>query len=380
DRLDPGVLGGRLPRGRRRRRVGVPALWTAPPRPLRRPAARAAPRAAMGPVAVPRRAPDSRRRGAGLARRGGHAAHRAPRTGARGRRAHPLGEGRGAQPDRVVQGAGDERGGDARPGARRARARRAHRGERGRGARGVRGGGAGPGARLRARDHPARDPRHDPRDGRGAHARARAHWRRGQGGARVRRGERLRRHVDAARALPCRGKEDDGDRDRRAARLATARRDRVPHRRRDGAHRDVEGVRRAARRRVVGPRGATAADGRRAGHRLRADRPRVRGRQRPRHAVGGPRDARERAAGAGPARRPAHPARARGEPRRRRGGGRADHPRRHRAPGARQRRRRRARGRLCARRARRARARRPGRAGERGGGLQHRERRELPGL
>ena len=62
---------------------------------------------------------------------------------------------------------------------------------------------------------------------------------------RARARERLVRVRDAQGALPDRGQEDDGLRDRRAARLDAARRDPLPDRRRHGPHRHVEGLRRA---------------------------------------------------------------------------------------------------------------------------------------
>ena len=57
-------------------------------------------------------------------------------------------------------------------------------------------------------------------------------------------------HLDAARAVPDRGQEDHGPGDRRAARLAAARRDRLPHRRGRGHHRHLQGPARAARARL----------------------------------------------------------------------------------------------------------------------------------
>ena len=86
------------------------------------------------------------------------------------------------------------------------------------------------------------------------HARGRAHRRRGKAGARVRGGERLLRRLDAARAVSHRREEDDGHRDRRAVRLEAADAHHLSDRRRHGAHRHVEGVRRDARRRLAARR------------------------------------------------------------------------------------------------------------------------------
>ena len=57
---------------------------------------------------------------------------------------------------------------------------------------------------------------------------------------------RILRRLHAARAVSHRRQEDDGHRARRAARLDAADAHHLPHRRRHGAHRHVEGVRRDA--------------------------------------------------------------------------------------------------------------------------------------
>ena len=62
---------------------------------------------------------------------------RLERTGAPARPGRPLGQGRGRQPDRLVQGARAERRGDARGGGRRGAVRAADRGQRRRGGRGL---------------------------------------------------------------------------------------------------------------------------------------------------------------------------------------------------------------------------------------------------
>ena len=75
------------------------------------------------------------------------------------------------------------------------------------------------------------------------HARRRPHQRL-RPHRRARRGARgLVRRLDAQGALPRRGQEDDGLRAGRAVRLEAARRDPLPHRRRHGPDRHVEGVR-----------------------------------------------------------------------------------------------------------------------------------------
>ena len=89
---------------------------------------------------------------------------------------------------------------------------------------------------------------------------------------------RLVRGVDAQGALPDRGQEDDGARDRRAARLADARRDPLPDRRRGRSDRHPQGARRGSRAGLG--RGRPAAAGLRPGDRVRADRHGVRGRGR----------------------------------------------------------------------------------------------------
>ncbi len=87
----------------------------------------------------------------------------------------------------------------------------------------------------------------------------------------------LVRRVDAQGAVPRRGQEDHGLRDRRAARMVAARRRRLPDGRRHGPHRDVEGVRRDGGARL--DRAGAPAHGLGPGRGLRADPEGVRGRQ-----------------------------------------------------------------------------------------------------
>ena len=98
-----------------------------------------------------------------------------------------------------------------------------------------------------------------------------------QGGRGTGQAARLVRRLHAEGAVPHRRQEDDGLRAGRAARLAPARLDRLPHRRRHRPDRHVEGLRRDGSHRLDRP-GSPAAHGVGAGRRLRADRPRVRDR------------------------------------------------------------------------------------------------------
>ncbi len=103
-------------------------------------------------VPLPRAAPARRRRGAGHARRGRHAAARAAAARRAPGPAASLGQGRGPEPDRHLQGARARHGDHARAHARRHGPHdpvRGQRGRRGRGLRGPRGrpGGGGGAAR-----------------------------------------------------------------------------------------------------------------------------------------------------------------------------------------------------------------------------------------
>ena len=188
--------------------------------------------------------------------------------GRSGGRSRPVGEGRGAAADRNVQGprgrVRDHGGGRARRhgggppirwqrrwrvgGVRR---RRRHGGPRGRAVRhagadapGVRGlwGVRRVGRRLDLRRRPSR-----------------------RGGIPT---ERLAQRGDPSRAVPHRGEEDTRARDRRTARLAVPRRDRLPGRRRRRAHRDLASGDPTAFP-GLGPR-RPAAPRDRAGHGMRA--------------------------------------------------------------------------------------------------------------
>ena len=110
---------------------------------------------------------------------------------------------------------------------------------------------------------------------RAPHARRRAHHRRRARRRRTGRGPRLVRRLHAEGAVPPRGKEDDGLRAGGAARMAAARLDHLSDRRRDGAHRHVEGVR-GARSARLDSRRSPAAHGDGAGRGMCADRAGVR--------------------------------------------------------------------------------------------------------
>ncbi len=125
--------------------------------------------------------------------------------------------------------------------------------------------------------------------------------RRGQGQG------RLVRHLDPEGAVPDRGQEDDGPRACRAARLAGARRDLLSDRRRHRPDRHVEGVRRAGSDRLH--RQEAPAHGRGAGRRLRADGAGLRGRRGARAALGERAHHRLRHPRAAGDRRFSHPAR-----------------------------------------------------------------------
>ena len=90
-------------------------------------------------------------------------------------------------------------------------------------------------------------------------------------------GEGLVRRLHAQGAVPPRGQEDDGPGAGRAARLAPARRDPLPDRRRHRPDRHVEGVRRTRSLGWIGDKRPRMVACRRG---LRADRPGIRGRQR----------------------------------------------------------------------------------------------------
>ena len=170
-------------------------------------------------------------------------------AGRRARAAAAAGQGRGAAADRLLQGA--RRGRRRLPGPRAGRDPAGHADQRQR-RRGLgRRTPPGPACTLtdrdaagRAHDHPGRERRHRrrPAAGRRADLRRRAAGRRGRAGQRG----RLVRRGDAQGALPDRGQEDDGLRDRRAARLADARRDRLPDRRRGRPDRHLQGARRGS--------------------------------------------------------------------------------------------------------------------------------------
>ena len=107
------------------------------------------------------------------------------------------------------------------------------------------------------------------------HAGRRADHRRRPHGRGDRAAARLVRRLDAQGAVPPRRQEDDGLRAGRAARLAAARRDHLPDRRRHRARRHVEGLR-GARGARLDSRRAPAPHGGGAGRRLRAHRAGVR--------------------------------------------------------------------------------------------------------
>ena len=149
--------------------------------------------------------------------RGGqsHVFVQGPRTVGRGI------EGRGARRDGVHHTVGRQRGRRGRR-VRRARRRR--------------------GPRLHAEGRADRQPRGGGGRGRPRRAGRRPDIRRGQGVACRRRGARPVRRVDPAGAIQGRGQEDDGVRDRGAAGLERARRDRLPDRGRHGDSRHLEGL------------------------------------------------------------------------------------------------------------------------------------------
>jgi hypothetical protein len=255
--------------------------------------ARADRAATPGPVAVAGAAAGDRPGPRRHARRGADAA--AAGTAARGvaGAVGPVGEGRLAAAHRLVQGpragGGDHHG----PRAGRDAGGHPHGRQRRRGDGGLRGSGGHGGVRLHAGRH-ADDQsvrggavRCQGVPGRRADHRLRAD-RAGGAGA-----DGLVRPVDAARAVPAGGEEDDGAGAGAAVQLAAARRDPLPHRRRYGADRHVEGFRRAGRAGLAGV-GQAAADGGRAERRVRPDRPRVRGRRAVRQAVRARRHRRQR--------------------------------------------------------------------------------------
>src|SRR5207244_1679946 len=181
---------------------------------------------------------------------------------------------------------------------------------------------------LRVREegaNPARDPRPDPQLRRGPGAGGRSHRRLRKSGPRVRGRNWGRRRVHVTRALPHRGQEDAGPRARGAARLESARCDRVLHGGRHRTDRHVESVRRTHARRLA--RRQTAAPVQRPGRGVRTGRQGLRGRDRRLRPLARPTDDRRGVAGPGATRRSLDAPRAAGV-RRWRGGGDGRAPRR----------------------------------------------------
>ena len=152
-------------------------------------------------------------------------------------------QGRGGQPHRLVQGAGPVGGGLEGQGAWPDRADHAIGGQRRRGHVRVR----GKGGHGRVRIHAERRPRGQRQGGRDHGRRPdpdrRPDQRRRTSLASTGRGARAVRRFDPPGALPRRGEEDDGLRDRGADVVDAARRHRIPDRRRDRHRGHVEGVR-----------------------------------------------------------------------------------------------------------------------------------------
>ena len=167
--------------------------------------------------------------------------------------ARPLGQGRGRQPDRLVQGPRHRRCGDPRRSRGSRAVRAADRRQRRRRRRGIRRAGraARPGLRARARPRAPSSPRSSRSAGTSSCSTATS-------ATAARRPAPTPRRP--ARSISPRCASHIGSRARRrwawswpAARLDAAGRDHLPDRRGHRAHRDVEGVRRAAGRRL-GPR------------------------------------------------------------------------------------------------------------------------------
>ena len=232
--------------------------------------------------------------GAGEPRGGLHAPSRRPAARRPPRPSPARGQGGGRQPDGLVQGPRPVDGGLDGEGPRRDRRVPPLGRQRGQRPRRLRGGRRPQGPRLPAEGHrPAlrdgdRGLRRPRRDG------GRPHHRRGPALRGAGEGARLVRVRDAQGALPRRGQEDDGLRDRGADGLDAARRDPLPDRRRHRPRGDVEGLRRdgddGLRRREAAP------DVRGAGRGLRADRQGLPGGPRGRPLLGERHDPRPRPA------------------------------------------------------------------------------------
>ena len=302
-------------------------------RPLRpgagggRDAARASRSQAPDAVALRGGAAAPGRVAAGLARGRLHATTRGAAAGRGAGVAAADGEGRGGEPDRVLQGAGAVGGrvdgaGTRRPGRLSAVGR-----ERWQRPGGLRCGRRPEGTRVPPEGHRVAVRAGGGRVRRRGADRRRADHGRGAGVRSRREGAGLVRVRDAERALPRRGEEDHGVRDRGADGVDASRRDPVSHGRRDRAGRHVESLRGARGDGLHRP--GASPDVRRAGRGLRADREGLRRRARGRTPLGERLDPRPRAAGAEGARRLPDPS-SRARERRRRGGGQrgGDRPRR----------------------------------------------------